>query len=157
MTVEKKETHVRIKENGTERVFPLPSERILREHSMSTKQIDENIYEFKTSKPVRVELWADIKEVILSDDILISGEGHVSRELAKIMKCKITSPYTIVCEAVIDGAKGFVDRNTAEIIVGKKEDEDLFWVKSGITRKEYEKFSKDIQEFVRKTGYMRGE
>jgi len=77
-----------------------------------------------------VELWADIKEVILGfDDTNISGGGFVSKELAKIMKCRIISPDTVVCEAEIDGARGLVDRNTAELIVGKKEDEDLFWLK----------------------------
>jgi len=130
MKLEKGETYVRVKENDTERVFPLPSERILRKYGMFTKQIDKDIYEFKTSKPVHVELWADIKEVILSfDNFNISGRGNVSKELAKIMKCKIVSLDTVVCEAVIDGAKGLVDRNTAELIVGKKEDKDLFWVK----------------------------
>ena len=97
---------------------------------IATICIDKDIYEFKTSKPVHVELWADIKEVILSfDNFNISGRGNVSKELAKIMKCKIVSLDTVVCEAVIDGAKGLVDRNTAELIVGKKEDKDLFWVK----------------------------
>jgi len=130
LKIEKGETYVRVKEDDTEKVYPLPSESILRKYGISTKKIDKDVYEFKTSKPVHVELWADIKEVILGfDDTNISGGGFVSKELAKIMKCRIISPDTVVCEAEIDGARGLVDRNTAELIVGKKEDEDLFWLK----------------------------
>ena len=155
MTVEKKETYVKIKGKDTEEIYALPSGEILKKHGITVKQIDKDVYEFEVSKPVHVQLTANIRDVLLANDILISSRGFVSEGLAKIMKCEITSPYTIACEAVIDGAKGFVDRNEPVLVIGKKKEGDLFWIKPSITKEEYGKLSRDIQKFVKKTGYMR--